>query len=217
MITRELYERGPSYLPRFFNAILFSVNVGFASISLVFLFFPRLFAGPIADFSNKLFDPSRGQFATNAIIYWTGALLLASVLWMIHAFLWRTTALSFLLHSVAGFIALCTPMAFWLCVNENSGHMGARFWVGAIELPGALALAFLFQSGKIHLGPLIGATLLAAHFLLWFWVFGNIWVATYEGPTGAILGFMASLAWGAQVEADAFSRYLRGTDVPICF
>jgi hypothetical protein len=217
MITRELYERGPSHLPRFFNAILFSVNVSFASISLLFLFFPRLFSGLIMDFSNKLFDLSRGQFAAAAIICWTSALLLASVLWMIHAVLWQTTALSFLLHSAAGFIALCTPMAVLVCVNENSRHMGTRFWVGAIELPLALVIAFLFQNGKVHFGSFIGTTLLAAHFMLWFWVFGNIWVATYEGPTGAIFGFMAGLAWGAQVEADAFSRYLRGTDVPICF
>ena len=218
MITRELYERGPRHLPRFFNAILFSVNVGFASISLLFLFFPRLFSGLITDFSNKLFDLSRGQFATEAIIYWTAALLLASVLWTIHALLWRTTAISFLLHSAAGFIALCTPMAVWLCVStENGGHMGTRFLVGAIELPMALAFAFLFQNGKIHFGPLIGTTLLAAHSLLWFWILGTMWVTTYEGPTGAVLGFMAGVAWGAHVEADAFLRYLRGTDLPICF
>lgn len=218
MITRELYEREPAHLPRLFNAILFSVNVAFASISLLLFAFPRLYSNLTTDFSNKLFGLSRGQFATEAIICWIATLLLASVLWMIHALLWRTTALSFLLHSAAGFIALCTPMAVWLCINtENGGHMGTRFWVGATELPLALAFAFLFQDGKIHFGSLTGTTSLAAHFLLWFWVFGNIWAATYEGPAGAILGFMAGVAWGSQVEADAFSRYLRGTDVPICF
>lgn len=217
MITRELYERTPGNLPRFLNATLFSANVAFASISLLLFVFPGLSLSLMADLSNRHLSLSSSRFGT-AIICWTATLLLASVLWIFQAFLWRTEALRVLLHSVAGFIAVCTPMTFWLCVNTESGwHPGTRFWVGAIELPLALAFASLFQSRRIHFAPFVGIMLLAAHFLLWSWVFGNIWTATYGGPVGSILGFLAGVAWGAQVEADAFSQYIRGTDLPICY
>lgn len=215
MPTRDLYD--PSNLPRLFNAILFSLNAAFVSMSLFFLAAPRLYSDLVAGVGSKLLAVPRNHFASEPLIYWMLAMVAAAILAVLQALLWRTKALRVLHHSVAGFVALCSPVVFWVFINTKGGwQFGVRFWAAAFEFPVALAFAFLFQSRRIHFGSWFGILLLAAHFLLWFWVFGNASAANYAGPIGPALGFLAAVAWGAYIEADAFSQFLRGTDLPIC-
>jgi hypothetical protein len=207
---------GSDDLPAIRNATLFSINTAFAGMSLLFLALPHLYADLIADAGGKLTSAARVSSAREFFVQLVAAVLLAACIGILLALLWRTKAIRVLLHSVAGFVALCIPALFWAFINTNSGwQLGVRFWSGAIELPLALVLAFLFLRHRLFLHPWIGTLLIAAHFLLWFWVLGNASAAHYVGPTGLILGFLSAAAWGKQIEADAFSQYLRGTDLPM--
>jgi hypothetical protein len=57
----------------------------------------------------------------------------------------------------------------------------------------------LFLNRRFRLPWFYGVLLLATHFAFWFWILGNVTLASYIGPMGPIVGLCSSVAWAACV------------------
>jgi hypothetical protein len=201
--TMSIAEGGQrtSRLVRSCHEILFSLNLAFIITSLLYFydFFSRAFIR-VEVSSNALLgirqtDLIRGYFAI-----WIPSILIAMGVWLLLRGFSRTKVVSILLFQSAGFVSLCGTAIFWYYLNLKFGWVfDARFWAGFLELPVALVCVGLFLNRRFRLPWFYGVLLLAAHFAFWFWILGNVTLASYIGPMGPIVGLCSSVAWAACV------------------
>ena len=180
------------------NEAFFSLNLAFVSVSLIFLVAPRIYR-PFVDIEvwitrNFLRLPStdlaRGYFA-----HWIAGAVLALLFWIVLRLLSRTRIASELSMS-SGVVAFCSAPVFWFFLGTMYGwYFDVRFWVGLLELPVVLTFALLVIKGRLRLAWYSSVLLIVAHCLLWFWITGNMTVASYIGPAGPILSFCSATAW----------------------
>ena len=95
-------------------------------------------------------------------------------------------------------------LAVWGAILGWSDRVpsGAGFRIPLPESKDAFRTWFWDSALRLSLPPLVLG-------------FGNASAASHIGTTRLILGLLAAAAWGAHIEADVCSRFLRGTDAPI--
>ncbi len=193
---------------RGFVEVLFSINTGFASMSILFcasssasLPFIHLEV-----YLNHLLGIRQTDYIRGYFTIWIPSLVLAACIWSLLRVLIRLRLTQSFLRSVAGMMILLGPTAIWTCGYERNG------W--SLQWPyktvwGEAALAtiffFLFLKGPLATSRRIGALGFLGHCIFWYWFTSdgfqplNWGMPGYGGPVGMVFGFCALLIWGLYV------------------
>jgi hypothetical protein len=189
---------------------LFSINTGFAAISVLFCacFTTALPFLYLEVYLNHLLgirqtDLIRGYFAT-----WIPALILAVCIWTLVRFLSRPRLPRWALPLSGVTILLC-PAAIWTCMLEPNGWSlqwpYKTVW-GETSL--ALICLLLFLKVSRTSSRWIGVSAFLGHCVFWYWFEGdgfrsinslNWEIPGYQGAAGMVLGFCSLLTWGLYV------------------
>jgi hypothetical protein len=184
------------------HEILFSFNIAFNGVSVLFLAFPVL-AVPFIRMDVKVnrvvhlrqTDLVRGYFE-----FLIAAALLAFCFWLALRLSSRTKFTAEVLRSAAGIATTFALPAFWLYVSQQGGwSLGWPYMAWPLELAIALCCILLFLYQRLPLPGWFWAILIAAHYGFWFWTRGNAFLANAAGPIAPMLGLSSTLIWGAHV------------------
>jgi hypothetical protein len=190
--------RKDNYL-RYLHEVLFSLNVAFASMTIMSATSPhvtRIFSR--MESSTNLFlgirqtDYIRGYFAILI-----PSLILALALWAALRLSRRTRLTREILRSVAGIVALFALPAFWFYAFQSYGWpFGWPYREAPFELSAALVCVWLFLKGKWPARWWLGVLFLVGHYtFFWIRIGGNYAMPNYAGPIAPILSFSSAVAW----------------------
>jgi hypothetical protein len=193
---------------RYLWGALLSLHVAFVGMSMAFLASTAILA-PFSRLECRInvflhirqTDYIRGYFSI-----WIPSVVVALLIWASLRALDRNEFVEEFLRSLAGIMTISAPLAFWVFYYAQTfWPVGWPYRGAPFEITAALVCALLYVSGRWEIPSWAGFSLVAAHFA--FWLFAgssNPSAADYSGPAGPILGFCATVAWGAYV------RRLRG-------
>jgi hypothetical protein len=187
--------------------ILFSVNTGFAGMSI--LFSTSLSASlpfvHLEVYLNRLLGIRQTDFIRGYFTIWIPSVVVAVCVWSLLRFLIRLGVTQRLLLSVAGIMILLSPAAYWTCVYERNGWSlqwpYKTIW-GEATL--ATVCFFVFLKGPWRAWRRIGVLAFLGHCIFWYWFtingFRSLRWADWEmpgygGPFGMVLGFCALMIW----------------------
>ncbi len=188
--------------------VLFSVNTGFAAMSILFcasssasLPFVHLEV-----YLNHLLGIRQTDYIRGYFTIWVPSLVLAVCIWSLLRVLIRLRLAQRFLRSVAGMMILLGPTAIWTCVYERNGW-SLQWPYKAVWGEAALATIcfFLFLKGPWAKSSRIGVLAFLGHCIFWYWFtsdgFHSLdWgMPGYGGAIGMMLGFCALLIWGLYV------------------
>jgi hypothetical protein len=196
---------------RFALEILFSINIAFAGITLLFGSNPTisLLFAHLEVYINHLLGIRQTDFIRGYFECWIPSLLLALGIWIVLHVFQRTKITSELLKSVAAgaAIAIC-PSAIWIYAYERNGWSLDWPYKNILgELLLALICIWLFVNLRWAAARWIGAVSIVGHCLFWYWFtggrfYGFEWgIPGYTGPYGFIVGTSAMAVWGMYVRA----------------
>ena len=206
---------------RFLLEILFSINIAFAGMTLVFCAIPSA-SVPFAHLEvniNHVLGIRQTDFIRGYFEIWIPSLLLALGIWsVLRAFL-RTSFTTELLKTVGGAtIAIC-PSAIWTCAYERNGWSLAwpykTVWGEALL---ALICVWLFVNLPWAAARWVGTVAIFAHCFFWYWFtgggsYGFEWgIPGYGGPCGLVVGTSAMTVWGMYVRG-VRATYVNGGTV----
>lgn len=182
---------------------LFSLHLGFAAMTMVFIANPAL-DPPFSRMETRInvflhirqTDYVRGYFSI-----WVPSVLVSLLIWVVLRTFARTRFIQGFLRSLAGIVTIFTPMAFWVFLYEHTSRpVGCPWEEAAFEMAAALIFTLLFLLGKWQVPAWASLLLLAAHYVFWYFTpSSDPAQAGYGGPSGPILGFCAAAAWGLYV------------------
>jgi hypothetical protein len=185
--------------------ILFSINTGFAAMSILFCasFPTSLPFIHLEVYLNHLLGIRQTDFIRGYFTIWIPSVILAASIWSLLRFFGRLRSAQWALQSLAGITILLCPTAIWTCGYERNGW--SLQWPYKIVW-GEAALAticfFLFLKGPWATSRRIGVSAFLGHCIFWYWFTSdgfhslNWEMPSYDGPGGMVLGFCALLIWG---------------------
>jgi hypothetical protein len=193
---------------RGFVEVLFSINTGFALMSMLFC---ASSSAPLPFihlevYLNHLLGIRQTDYIRGYFTIWIPSLVLAACIWSLLRVLIRLRLTQSFLRSVAGMMILLGPTAIWTCGYDRNG------W--SLQWPyktiwGEAALAticyFLFLKGPLATSRRIGALAFLGHCIFWYCFTSdgfhplNWAIPGYGGPVGMVLGFCALLIWGLYI------------------
>jgi hypothetical protein len=186
---------------------LFSLNIAFAGMSLIFCV-SQSASLPFIHFEvylNHLLGIRQTDYIRGYFTVWIPSLVLAICFLSLLRFLSGLSLANWIMRSVAGMLILLCPTAIWTCGYERNG------W--SLQWPykliwGEAALAVIcfctFLKGPREAWRKIGLLALLGHCLFWYWFmcYGfcspavlNWGMPGYGGPFGMVLGISALLVW----------------------
>jgi hypothetical protein len=184
---------------RYFHEIFFSLNVAFASMTVVLASFPHLtyIFSRMESSINLLSGIRQTDYIRGYFAIFIPSLILALAIWAVLRLSWRTRPMTEILRSVAGVVALFALPAFWFYTFQYYGWPFGWPYRGApFELGLALVCTLLFISGKWSIRWWLAVLLLAGHYtFFWVRIGGNYSMPNYAGPIAPILSFASAAAW----------------------
>lgn len=192
---------------RFFVELLFSLNAGFAAISIIFCASSpasRPFVH-LEVYLNELLGIPQTDYIRGYFTLWIPSLLFAaSLLALLRFVIARHFTRSFFCTLVGMAILLC-PAAIWTCVYERNGW--SLQWPYKIiwgEAAFALVCVLIFLKGTWELSRKIGFSALIGHCVFWYWFMSdgfrlptslNWGIPGYDGPFGMLVNICALWVW----------------------
>jgi len=188
--------------------VLFSINAGFAAMSV--LFSASLSAAlpfiHLEVYLNHLLGIRQTDYIRGYFTIWIPSLILAACIWSLLRFLARLRFAQWTLRYLAGIAILLCPTALWTCAYLRNGW--SLLWpYKAVwgEAAFAMMCLFLFLKGPWATSRRIGVSAFLAHCIFWYWFTSggfhslNWGVPGYGGPVGMVLGMCSLLIWGLYV------------------
>lgn len=188
--------------------VLFSLNTGFATTSLVFCI-SRAASLPFVHLEvrlNRFLGITQTDYIRGYFTVWIPSLVLAVCLLSLLRFLNRLGRTKRIMRSSAvGVFILLSPTAIWTCGYERNGW-SLQWPYKSIWGEAALVVIcfFVFLKGPWEESRKIGLSILLAHCVFWYWFISNgfhspdllNWgMAGYGGPFGMVLGVSVLLWW----------------------
>jgi hypothetical protein len=186
------------------HELLFSLNIAFLAISLIFLLVPELSYRSISweISSNRLLQIRQTDLIRGYFEYGIPSIILASCICIVLHLSSPFRLTREVLRSVAGLILIICPPVFWVCYYQVIGWPIRWPYRGApIEIALAIVcmVGYLLHKWKAVLWFKI--LLLAGHYGFWWWMpSSNPTRADYAGPIGPILGVCSAVAWAVYSE-----------------
>jgi hypothetical protein len=198
--------------------ILFSINMAFAVMTLVFCTSPSA-SVPFAHlevYVNHLLGIRQTDFIRGYFEIWIPSGLLALGIWSVLRVFSGKSLTSEALKSVAGVAIVICPSAIWACAYLRNGWSVDWPYKTILGEPLlALICVWLFITLPWAAARWVSSIGIFAHCLIWYWFLGNgsypfEWgIPGYGGPWGFIVGAFTITAWGMYVRGVRAS-YLNG-------
>jgi len=174
---------------------LFSANIAYVTVFAVFMAAPGVLVplGHMEVTINRFFHIRQTDLVRG---YWEVAvpsLIVTLIIWILLRISSRARFTRQLLRSAAGVGVILFPAMFWF----YSRPYGWRLIGTVAETSVAVGCIVLYLRGKAkRFGSLAGALLLAAHYVFWLAIFGNLRdFPPHPGTITPLLGFPSALAW----------------------
>ena len=204
---REVYKT-KKRLSRFLLEVFFSIDLGYAGMSMVFCAIPSV-SIPFAHlefYLNHLLHIRQTDYIRGYFEIWIPSLISALCIWSLLRLTRRLSFTEEILRSAAGVAILLFPAAIWTCVYERNGWT-LQWPYKPIFLEAGLALICLwvFLKAPWAAARWVGISAFLAHSIFWYWfVSGGFhaleWgIPVYGGPAGLITDFCSTLVWGLYI------------------
>lgn len=193
--------------------VLFSLNLAFALVFLVFLSW-RGVSGRFNWLEGyirvRLLRMQPTDFNSGYIGFWLPSVILGLCTWALLRIISKTHLGREVLRLAPGFVALFSLPAAWLYLGTP---IGAFQWGAPVELILALYGAYRFLKSSWLVPALPSVVLLWLHFLywylleaepltpaaLWYLLTHGVWGPMIFGAPASILSFCSSLVWGVHI------------------
>jgi hypothetical protein len=213
-------HRTPTLVSRLLLEASFSINIGYAGISMVFCAIPSA-SIPFAHlevYLNQLLHIRQTDLIRGYFEVWIPSLLSALCIFSLFRLARRLSLTKEILRSAAGVAILLCPAVIWTCAYERNGwslQWPYKMVLGEPTL--ALTCLWAFLKAPWAAARWVGISAFLAHSLFWYWFTSGGFHALewgipgYGGPAGLILGFCAALVWGLYIRELRQSRVITGT------
>lgn len=203
------------------HEIMFSINIAFTSVSLLFLAWPTL-SRPFINMevaTNRLLQIRQTDLIRGYFEFGIASTILAFCCWLALRLSSTTRLTSEILQSVAGIATILALPVFWFYVSQQGGwSLGWRDATWLVEVAVALLCVLLFLYQRFPVQGWLCVLLVMGHYAFWFWIRENIFLASSAGPIAPIIGFFSTLAWGVYVKslrtAGIENSPLRRSEIP---
>lgn len=187
---------------------LFSLNIAFAAVSLIFN--ASLSASlpfiHLEEYLNHLLGIRQTDYIRGYFTVWIPTLVLAMCLLTLLRLLSALNRTRWIMRHVAGILILLSPTAVWTCVYEQRSKWSLQWPYKPIWGEAALAVICFrkFLNGPREASLKIGLLALFGHYLFWCCFTGDgfhspyslEWGPLYTGLFEIVLGFSSLLVWG---------------------